>query len=387
MTFHPQNDPFPFLRQVVDPSIAMLPYPRLRARIDSRFGDGTAESIEGDLEGVFDGFTRAISSAARDVGRFASQAAPVVAQIGGGAIQGAMAGSSAGLPGIIAGAALGGTGAGLSRFGSGTARDIGNAMTGITSFAGQFSPMGRLGQTVGGTLGALGGGASPGKGPGAGAGGALSSVLGALGRGGGGQNLAGTISQLAGPLASLFGGSSAAGQLASAMQRPELQQALAAMRLGNLGRSSIPVGSAQTAVPTGAFTQLLSQLAGQVAHEYAESAATDSEAAEMDFMRDGRNGFHGDPVSVADRAARLWALLNAAQSEHLSEAIVMESVAAEAAWYDGDQSDQAEMSDQYESDAAHLDQLDYAEAEAIEAELDAMEFSDAFETGGQSHVW
>ena len=43
MTFHPQNDPFPFLRQVVDPSIAMLPYPQLRARIDSRFGDGTAE--------------------------------------------------------------------------------------------------------------------------------------------------------------------------------------------------------------------------------------------------------------------------------------------------------------------------------------------------------
>src|SRR5437764_114077 len=83
------------------------------------------------------------TSAARDVGHFAQQAAPVVAHIGAGALQGAMAGSAAGLPGIIAGAAVGGTGAGLSRYGSGTARQIGGALSGVTSMASQFSPAGR----------------------------------------------------------------------------------------------------------------------------------------------------------------------------------------------------------------------------------------------------
>ncbi|MEI6099344.1 MAG: hypothetical protein WCS20_13820, partial [Alphaproteobacteria bacterium] len=157
MTFQAQMDPFPNLRQVVDPSIATLPYPQLRARIDSRFGEGTAESIESDLEGIFDGFTKAISSFVPQAGQFLSRELPGIAKIGGGILQGAMAGSSAGLPGIIAGAAVGGTGAGLSHYGRGPVRDVGNTITGITGMVGQLTPMGRIGQSVGGTVSSLGG--------------------------------------------------------------------------------------------------------------------------------------------------------------------------------------------------------------------------------------
>ena len=139
-SFEPRS--FDQLRQVVHPSLAALPGTQLRARIDGEYGEGTADLMESDLE-IFGGIGRAFSSAARDVGRFAQKAAPVVANIGGGVIQGAMAGSAAGLPGIIAGAAIGGTGAGLSRYGGGTARKIGGAMSGITSLAGQSSRWGK----------------------------------------------------------------------------------------------------------------------------------------------------------------------------------------------------------------------------------------------------
>src|SRR3954470_20557135 len=117
------------LRQVLDPRYATLPDAAIRAHMEAAFGPESAEQYEEYLEGIFDQIGSAFSSAARDIGRFATKAAPVLATVGGGALQGALAGSQFGLPGIIAGAATGGVGAGLSRYGRGTAADIGGALS------------------------------------------------------------------------------------------------------------------------------------------------------------------------------------------------------------------------------------------------------------------
>jgi hypothetical protein len=177
--------------------------------------------------------------------------------------------------------------------------------------------------------------------------------------------LLGAAPQIAGSLASLFGGSSAAGQLASAINRPEVQQALGAMRLGSLGRPSIPVGAGNTPVPTGQFAQMLSQLLGQAAQEWSDAAGAGAERAEVDFMRDGDGEFAGDPANPSDRSARLWAMLNAAQSERVGEAIAWETEQAE-----GDFGSDADSSD-YDTDAVYWDSLDQAEADALNEQLDA----------------
>ncbi|WP_037499891.1 hypothetical protein [Sphingomonas jaspsi] len=406
MNYPLQSDPYAHLRQIVDPRFAMLPAAQLRAQIDGSFGEGSADAMEADFENIFGSIGHAISSAARDVGHFAQRNAGGLAQIGGGVIQGAMAGSAAGLPGIIAGAALGGTGAGLRTYGSGAARDVGNALGTVTNLAGQFSPLGRVGATLGPAVGNIGGAFATGGGRGGvaalgqalpglvsgiaggigggGMGGRLGSGLGALGglMGGGQQGrapggmggvasgLLGAAPQIAGALSGLFGGNSAAGQLASAMNRPEIQQALGAMRLGPMGRPTIPVGSAQTPVPTGQFAQLLSQLMGVAAHEWAESAGAEAEAAEVSFMTDSADNFFGDPANPADRAAHLWALLNAAQSERFADAI--EAVGWEAQ-YDGAVSDfyAASEADSYDADALYWDSIDQAEADALNEQLDS----------------
>jgi hypothetical protein len=357
----------------------MLPATQLREHIDSSLGEGTADAVEGDLENIFGGIGRAISSAARDVGRFAQHNAGGLAQIGGGIIQGAMAGSAAGLPGIIAGAAVGGTGAGLRTYGKGAARDVGNALGTVTNLAGQFSPLGRVGATIGPAVGNIGGALASGGGRGGAAAlgqalpGIVSGIAGARGGGGaagggaGGMagGLLGAAPQIVGSLASLFGGSSAAGQLASAINRPEVQQALGAMRLGSLGRPSIPVGAGNTPVPTGQFAQMLSQLLGQAAQEWSDAAGAGAERAEVDFMRDGDGEFAGDPANPSDRSARLWAMLNAAQSERVGEAIAWETEQAE-----GDFGSDADSSD-YDTDAVYWDSLDQAEADALNEQLDA----------------
>jgi hypothetical protein len=391
---------FDQLRQVVNPSLATLPGSQLRARIDGEYGEGTADLMEQDLEGFFSGIGRAFSTAARDVGRFAQQAAPVVAHIGSGVVQGAMAGSAAGLPGIIAGAAVGGTGAGLSRYGKGAARDIGGALSGVTSLASQFSPMGRAGGALGSTLGALGSAAGGrGRGGAGGAAGMLGGLLSSRQAGGGAGGIGGMLGgllsspQAAGALGSLFGGGRAVDQLSSLIRRPELQQAMAAMRLGNLGRSAIPVGGGGgSSVPVGAFAQLLSHLVGEAAAEMAEfSSDAAGEAAENDFMRGESGEFAGDPSLLTDRTARLWGMLNEAQYERLAEAVEAEWSDAEAEHYeadyadadfaDGDSADADYADDEYadddaeteweiwESEQEFLDSLDLADADAIDAAL------------------
>jgi hypothetical protein len=367
MTAYESLDPwaYPYLRQVVQPSLSGLPARELRARIDAALGEGTADSIEQDLEGAFDGIGRMFSSAARDIGKFAQKAAPAVAHIGGGVLQGAMAGSAAGLPGIIAGAAVGGAGAGLSRYGKGAARQVGGALSGITSLAGQFTPMGQAGTALGSTLSGLGGAvagkggrsartASPSAGPTGG--------VPALGQ------IAGLLSspQAAAAVGGLFGGNRPADQFASTVQRQEVQKALAAMRLGRFGRSEIPVGSAQRPVPTAGFAQLLSHLVQQMATEAAEvEAEGEAESAALEFMSDGAGGFIGDPALPSARAARLWDMLNEAQSERLIEAV---------ASVDRDEGDDSEVDDAdadegYGADDEYYDALDLAEAEDIDYAL------------------
>jgi hypothetical protein len=391
MNYQPQFDPYVHLRQVVEPGLAMLPAMQLREHIDSSLGEGTADAVEGDLENIFGGIGRAISSAAHDVGHFAQHNAGGLAQIGGGIIQGAMAGSAAGLPGIIAGAAVGGTGAGLRTYGKGTARDVGNALGTVTNLAGQFSPLGRVGATIGPAVGNIGGALASGGGRGGAAAigqalpGIVSGIAGAGGgggaAGGGAGGMAGALfgaaPQIAGSLASLFGGSSAAGQLASAINRPEIQQALGAMRLGSMGRPSIPVGPANTPVPTGQFAQMLSQLLGQAAQEWSDAAGEGAELAEVDFMRDGAGEFAGDPSNPSDRSARLWTMLNAAQGERFGEALAWETERADA---EGNFESDTDSSD-FGSDAAYWDSVDRAEADALNDQLDA-----AFDMEGMDYA-
>ncbi|WP_220495420.1 hypothetical protein [Paracoccus sp. MC1862] len=64
-------------------------------------------------------------------------------------------------------------------------------------------------------------------------GGALGQIAGLLGS-----------PQAASALGGLFGGGGAPGQLAAATRNPDVQKALAALRLGPLGRPTIPVGAA-----------------------------------------------------------------------------------------------------------------------------------------------
>jgi len=358
------------------------------------YGPGSAEAYDEYLEGIFGDIGRALSSAGSDVGRFVQkaapqvgrfiqQAAPAVASVGLGALQGAAAGSAAGLPGIIAGAALGGAGAGLSKYGSGAAKNIGGALSGITNIASQFSPLGRAGGIVsalaggkggaGATLSALGGLA------GGGGGGAVGNVLGAL-TGGGGQGGAGAainaIGSLLGgsgaggaggavnALTSLFGGSSAAGQLLSLLQRPEAMQALAALNLGPAGRRTIPVGSAQTPLPVSAVANVVKELAEQTSNEAA--ALADGSEAELHYMTNSTGEFVGYPASERERAARVWELLNEAQAERVLN-ILATRVPAE-------QQDEAYYDESDQQEADFYDTLDlYAEDMGEDIQEDILE--------------
>jgi hypothetical protein len=381
---YPDND-LMYLRQVVDPTLTMLPPRQLRLEIDSAFGEGFADSVDQDLESIFSGIGRSLSSAARDVGRFAQKAAPVVTTIGGGIVQGAMAGSAGGIPGIIAGAAVGGTGAGLSRYGSGAARQVGGALSGVTNLVGGFTPMGQAGKAIGSTIGGLGqlagGRASPGQvvgqfGQMAGGGramggmGALSQMFGGGAGGGGGRGgsmgaLGGLMSapQLASMMGGLFGGNTPVSQLASVMQRPETHQAIAALRLGDHGRPTIPVGTQQQPVPTAVFAQLLSHLAQQTVSQ-STGLQRVQEAEAIGFMSDGESGFLGDPASESDRAARLWEMLNDAQAERFVEVLDYETAAFE-------NETQTEGEAEIDAETEWYDALDLADAEAIEFALES----------------
>jgi hypothetical protein len=267
------NDPatasrdFPYLRQCLAPRWAEADSALIESYVDQRYGAGAAAYYDSLLEGFFD-----------DIGRALQTAAPMIANVAGGVARGAMAGSSLGLPGIIGGALVGGTGTALSSYGSGTARDIGNVLNTGTQFASQLTPMGQLGNQVGSTLSGLG------------------------------QR----------PITAQSG-VGAAGQLAGLLGRPEVQQALVAMQMGQAGRSTVPVGSAGTSVPTTAIAGLVQNLAAQAIDEAA--AWGNVAEADLGYMADRNGELVGDPSEDDDRAARVWDLLNRAQFERLQAAM------------------------------------------------------------------
>lgn len=219
----PRYPHYPHLTRLMAPEYAEMSGTEIRLVMDSLYGPGAADAYEEYLEGIFGDIGKAFSSAAKDVGKFAVKAAPVVANVGGGALQGALAGSALGPVGIIAGAAAGGTGAGLSTYGKGAAKGVGGVLSGITNIAGQFSPLGRVGAAAapvltslakgnvkGAATSAIGGIGGVLGGPAGGAGGALGSLLGG-GRGGAASALSGLLGGggggAASALSSLLGGS------------------------------------------------------------------------------------------------------------------------------------------------------------------------------------
>jgi hypothetical protein len=382
------------LRQVLAPQYAILPAYRIRAQMEALYGPEAADVYEDYLEDLFGSIGKAFSSAARTVGGAVSKAAPAVATVGGGALQGALSGAQFGLPGIIAGAAVGGAGAGLSKYGKGTARQIGGALSGVTGLAGQFSGLGRVGGAIGPAISGLAGGGRGGAAGGAvnalsgilggvaggaggpagalggllggrgGAAGALSSLLGGRGGAAGalGALLGGGPSGPAGALTSLFGGSGATGQLLSLLQRPETMQALAALNLGPMGRSTVPVGSEQ--VPTAGIATLMSHLASQASAEATEWWA--GPESEMHYMMDEAGEFVGDPALDRDRAARIWALLNEAQAERLLGALETMEIEQESAEAEFDEA--AFYAEREAEDEAYYDAMDLAETDALSAD-------------------
>lgn len=387
------------LREVLAPELAILPAETLRAEVDEAFGEGAADAYEAELADIFQDLGRTFRSATRAVGRAmpavareVSRALPKVAKVGAGVVQGATAGSALGLPGIVAGAATGGVGAGLGAFGRGAARRIGGALSGVTQLAGQLTPMGRAGAAVGGALGSLAGSRG-----GRGAGGAATAALNGLlslagGLGGPAGQIAGGAARLLGSgggaaggrgldpgalaaLGGLFGGTSALPQLGSLLGRRETAQALAALRLGPLGRRTVPVGSARTPVPSAVFPQIIAQLAQEAATEAAEWSG-DGESA-LAYMVDADGESVGDPALERDRVARAWDLLNEAQAERVLGAIANR-------WGEGEPV--PERWDGSDPDTLFYDALDAAEADEIEAALEAASFGAAFELDEAYHA-
>ena len=378
-----ESSRYPNLARVLAPELASLSDTEIRLIMEHRYGRGAAEHYEDYFEGIFGDIGKAFSSAAKDVGRFAKKAAPAVAEIGGGALKGALAGAALGPIGMIGGAALGGAGAGLSKFGKGTAKDIGGVLGGVTGIAGQFSPLGRIGAAAGSAISGL---AGPGGIKNA-AGAALGALGSAVGGAGGGKALGALGGLLGGSkggaglgaLTSLFGGGNATTQLLSLLQRPETMQALGALSLGPAGRRSIPVGAAQTPVPASAITNLIGQLANQASAEAA--VLGDGAEAELVYMTNEAGEFVGDPALDRDRAARLWDLLNQAQAERLEEALAREQ--SDEAFEERVDEGVDEASDEVD-EMAYYEAIELADAESLDETYDeqADETFDEWYAGG-----
>jgi hypothetical protein len=158
-----------------------------------------------------------------------------------------------------------------------------------------------------------------------------------------GAQLGGTLGSLAGgAIGSATGAGAgghaaphAAGQLLQTILNPQTLQAIASMALGPIGKPNVSVGG--TSVPVGAFTNLLGTLAGRAEAEYNESiAATRGNAPS--YMLDYAGEAKGDPAVAQHRAEALFELLESAQP-----------------------------------DAAESGESADSEAEALEAEYDALE--------------
>lgn len=305
---------YPYLRSVLAPEYAALPTEQLEALMESQYGQGAVEQYDEYFEGFLS-----------DVGKFAAKAAPVVTNIAGGVVKGATTGASLGLPGIIAGAVAGGVGQGFASYGSGTLRDIGKGINTGIGVAGQFTGTGRIGSSLGGALSDIGQGKNVLKSTLGAASNLAGSALGGSALGGGTlgkiAGLAGGQGGVGSAISGLQGngqGGSAASQLLSLIQRPEVLQSLGAMAMGPTGRTTIPVGSAQTPIPTSAFTNLLGLLANRAADE--QAALSDGSENDLRYLMDDAGEWVVDPTESEQRANHLYDLLNAAEYERMVQA-------------------------------------------------------------------
>jgi hypothetical protein len=204
---------------------------------------------------------------------------------------------------------------------------------------------GPIGASLGGSLGSLAGqglGALTGQKPPAG------------GPAAGGGGLGGLISGGLGALLGGGGGGGAASQLLQTITRPETLKALGSMAMGSAGNPNVPIGG--TSVPVAAFGNLLKTLVGKAEAEYAESVGRTGTTPA--YMRSFDGEAVADPSIPDNRALALYALLQAVSREaELEYAEAAAEAAAEA---------EAEGSEQ--------------EMEAIQAEYDAIELMEVYES-------
>ncbi|MBE7210010.1 MAG: hypothetical protein INR65_03235 [Gluconacetobacter diazotrophicus] len=231
-------DDFPLLRASLAPAYAALPPDQLAGLVRAVYGPAAEAE---DVESLFGDIGHAFGSAARAVGHFAQQAAPVVANALPAMASGAATGAALGPWGALAGAVAGGVGGALSQSRNRTARAIGGGIGNLSSLVGTVRG--------GGPAGALG---------------ALGAIAG--GRAGAGASPAGL---LAPP------GGNSANALLALLSRPETLQALTAGAMGRFGRQQVPSGGGE--LPVQLLLGALGTLASRSAHEAAEydEAATE----------------------------------------------------------------------------------------------------------------
>ena len=267
------ND-FPLLRASLAPQFADLSGSELTALVQAIYGsEATAE----DVEGLFGDIGRGLSHAARSVGRFAQQAAPVLAKALPNVASGAAGGAAFGPWGALIGAGAGLASGLLSQSGNRTARSIG----------GTIHNVGGLVSTVrgGGATGALG---------------SLSSIAsGALGHTPAGRF---ALGQLAGQRGGQAG---AANMLAGLLSRPELTHALTASLMGASGRQAIPIAGQQVSISQ--LLSALSNVAGRAAHEAADIEG--NAEATPEYALYGAEAFGIDPEQADERSDALLTLL------------------------------------------------------------------------------
>jgi len=193
---------------------------------------------------------------------------------------------------------------------------------------------GPLGASLGSSLGSLAGkavGGATGQ-PGGGGGGGFGSLLGGI---------------ASSALGGLTGGSPAAGQFLQTIAKPEMLQAVASMALGpQLGKSAVGVGGSP--VPTATFVRLLGMLAGRMEAEYSAAVSAAREAV-PEYMQDFAGEAKGDPTVADHRAAVLYELLESAEADERADAEAGRETELEAlqAEYDA-----MELMELYESEEA-----------------------------------
>jgi len=248
---------YPNLRAFMGPEYESLTDTEIETAFESAFGEGVTPA-------EYESFFGSIGNAFASAGRFVQKEAPGLTNIAQGAAQGAVAGSALGPWGALGGALVGGTGAGLRHYGSGTTRDVGGALGTVVGTAGQLTGRGAMMQTAGSAVG-MAGGALQGRYP-------------------------------------------AASQLASLLGRPEVLAALGSLAGGR--NPAVQVGGGGTPVPASAIAGLLGAL-GREAEAEAEAYSSEWTESVPGYLFDGSGQLIVDPRVPEQRAGRVLQLMNA----------------------------------------------------------------------------